>query len=301
MGLRKIFKKMPWLLWIGGRVLAGYRRLLFMISPKLGAKALYRHVFGQKMDMKNPRTFHEKLNWLKLERYMNDPLVIQCADKYAVRDYVESAGCGDVLNELYGVYDEPDSIDWETLPERFVLKWNFGAGYNIICSDKKKLNIPETVRNLKAWKKKKPWLVAGEMQYKYAPKKIICEKFLESETGVIPDYKVYCFHGEPQAILVMHDRDTGVKTEFFDKDWNKLKNTGKYQESEKQTEKPACLDYLLETARKLTKPFPFVRCDFYIVSGKVYFGEMTFTPAGGLYTSETEINGKNMTEFLQVP
>ncbi|RGS76395.1 ATP-grasp fold amidoligase family protein, partial [Coprococcus sp. AF21-14LB] len=240
---------------------------------------------------------------LKLNDYIQNPLVIQCADKYRVREYIEKCGYSHLLNELLGVYEHAKDIDWNSLPEKFVLKWNFGAGMNILCENKENLNITQTVKQLNKWEKLKYWLPYSEMQYKNTPKRIICEKYLDNtdELGVIPDYKVYCFHGEPLAILVMHDRGHEMKTEFFDINWNSLENTNKYKEVKEPTKEPSCLKEMLEASRSFSTPFPFVRCDFYIISGKLYFGELTFTPAGGLYVSQTKINGKGMEEYLHIP
>lgn len=272
-----------------------------MISPKLNTRLWHLKVFHRWPDLKNPKTFNEKLLWLKLKQ-MNDPLVIQCADKYRVREYVESCGCGQYLNGLYGAYDRADEIPWDDLPDRFVIKWNFGAGMNFVCADKKTVSRKEKIRELNRWGKQKIWLSHSEMQYKYAPKKLICEQYLEDSAGKsLTDYKIYCFHGVPKAILVMHDRDSGIKTEFFDPSWEKLENTAKYKEPAVPTPKPKCLAEMLDAAQRLSKPFAFVRCDFYIVDDKPVFGEMTFTPAGGLYVSQTKIDGKEMTEFLHVP
>ena len=139
------------------------------------------------------------------------------------------------------------------------------------------------------------------MHYKKIDKKIICEKYLEDDKeSVIPDYKVYCFNGIPKAILVMHNRGYGIKSEFFDVNWNKLENTNKYKDVDYNTEKPKCLNDLIEYSRILSHDFPFVRCDFYIVNGKVIFGELTFTPAGGLFVSQTLIDGKNMADYLLI-
>lgn len=273
-----------------------------LISPEFNTKARYRYIYKKKPDLKNPKTFNEKLLWLKLYKYQRDPLVIKCSDKYLVREYITQCGYNDILNDLIGVWDSVEQIPWESLPEKFALKWNFGAGMNIICSDKSKLNKNEVTAKLKKWSKNKCWLSHSELHYKYIPKKIICERFLESDSeNVIPDYKVYCFHGEPKAIFVMHDRGNGdLKTEYFDVDWNRLENTGKYSSPEKETQKPGCLDRLLEISAKLSEPFDFVRCDFYIAGNKIYFGELTFTPAGGMYTSQTKVDGKDMTEFLHI-
>lgn len=272
-----------------------------IISPKLNTKMHYRQVYGRKINLENPQTFSEKLLWLKLNKYNNNPLVIRCADKYAVRQYIEDCGCSEILNDLIGVWNKAEDIPWDDLPEKFVLKWNFGAGMNIICDDKSKLDKDATIKKLKKWGKCKYWLLHSEMQYKYAPKKIIGEKFLSNDTEtVIADYKVYCFHGEPQAIFVMNGRGYNLTTEFFDINWNALENTQKYKETKIATEKPKCLAQMMDVACKLSHPFPFVRLDFYVVKDNLYFGEMTFTPAGGLYTSTTKIHEKDMAELINL-
>lgn len=257
--------------------------------------------FGTWPDLKNPKTFSEKLCWLKLYRYIKNPLVIQCADKYKVREYIQDKKCDGMLNELLGVYDSPEQIQWEKLPKQFVLKWNFGAGKNFICKDKERYKFEDVVVKFREWEKDKCWLSHSELQYKYIPHKIICEQYLEDDSyrSSLPDYKVYCFNGKPLAILVILDRNSEIKAEFFDCDWNVIKNE-KYQSPEKDMDKPVCLEQMLESAKILSEPFPFVRVDFYVVNGKLYFGELTFTPAGGLYMSQTKLHGKDMTEYLDV-
>ncbi len=278
-------------------------RVATVISPVLNTKMIYKASFGKKINLKKPETFNEKLLWLKLNRYMKNPLVIQCADKYRVREYVKECGCEDLLNELLGVWDKAEDIPWDDLPEKFALKWNYGAGMNIICSDKSKLNREEVIAKLDSWRCRRTWLSHSELQYKYIPRKIICEKYLEQKgEQVIPDYKVYCFHSEPKAVFVMHDRgvDT-IKTEFFDINWNSLENFDLFENVKTATEKPECLEQMLDASRKLSKPFEFVRCDFYVVNGKLYFGELTFTPAGCMTVAQTKIDGKDMAELIHLP
>lgn len=274
---------------------------LSLISPELNSRARYWQVFHKKLNLEKPSTLNEKLIWLKLRKYITDPLVAQCADKYRVREYIKECGYADILVKLLHVYDRAEDIDWKSLPESFVLKWNFGAGFNVICPDKALLDQQEAVRKLSKWGKNKYWLPYSEMHYKKIPKKIVCEEFLrDSKEKVIPDYKVYCFHGKPMAILVMHDRGEEIKAEFFDRNWNKLKNSGKYKEPVKVTERPKSLNRMMAVSEKLSAPFPFVRCDYYEVNGQLYFGELTFTSAGGLFTSETQIEGKYMTDFIHL-
>lgn len=271
------------------------------ISPKLNTKMRYRAAFGKKLNLDHPVTLNEKLLWLKLNKYMNDPLVIQCADKYAVRQYITDCGCPEILNTLIGVWDSAEDIPWDDLPDRFVLKWNFGAGMNIICDDKSKLDPKATVEQLKKWGKCKYWLTHSEMQYKYAPKKIICEKYLNDGKGLLPeDYKVYCFHGKPEYVMLCVGREKGhPKFYFLDREWNlaRINRDSKAAPEGFRIEKPECLEDIFTYAQKLSKPFPFVRVDFYVVDGRVYFGELTFTPAGGLDSArlpETDIMLGNM-------
>lgn len=157
-------------------------KLATMISPTLNTRMSYRIKFGREPDLRNPKTFNEKILWLKLNKYMHDPLVIQCADKVAVREYVKSCGCEEILSNVIGIYDKVEDIPWEELPNCFVLKWNFGAGMNIICTDKSKLDKNQVLSQMKKWGKFKYWLPHSEMQYKYIPKKIICEELLNDFT-----------------------------------------------------------------------------------------------------------------------
>lgn len=271
------------------------------VSPKINTQLRYKMAYGVFPDLNHPRTFSEKLCWLKLFRYMNDPLVIKCADKYRVREYLEEKGCNALLNELYCVYDSAEQIEWDTLPDQFVMKWNFGAGKNLICKDKGHYTADDVISLFREWGKDKCWLPYSEMQYKHISPKIVCEKYLQddSHSNALPDYKVYCFHGEPLATLVMLDRNEQVKAVFFDQDWNALDNP-KYNRPNEKIEKPECFCQMMDSARILSKPFPFVRVDFYIVNGRLFFGELTFTPAGGIYTSHVKIQGKDMTDYLHI-
>lgn len=299
--IKETLKKCGIVRMIFSRIQRLYFNTLTVLSPKLNTKARYRVVYGKKINLDNPQDFHEKLLWLKLNCYMNDPLVIKCSDKYKVREYVKDKGCEEILNELIEVYDDVNDIYWEHLPEQFALKWNFGAGMNIICSDKSKLDEKNVLKQMKKWKKCKCWLGHSELHYKYIEKKIICEKYLEDNVcSDLTDYKVYCFHGKPLAILVMQDRAKILKTHFYDINWSKLEDNKKYCNIENEIPKPFCLEKMIVCAEKLSEGFPFVRCDFYIVSGKLFFGELTFTPAGGLYTSTAKINGKDMGEFINL-
>lgn len=285
-----------------------FKQTLTRISPKLNTRVIYFFKFKKPIHLKDPKTLDEKIQYLKFHDYYNNPLVTQCADKYAVREYVEQCGCGEILNELYGVYDHVDEIPWETLPNQFVIKWNFGCGQNLICFDKSKLDIEDTKRKLNEWYKIHDtfYLTYSEMQYKGIPPKLICEKLIETEDGNLPiDYKFYCFDGKAECVLVCCDRDeTGhsAKYYFFDRNWNlkRYNKAGKEAPENFTLPKPQKIEQLFDYAEKLTKPFPFVRADFYLENSKATFGELTFTPCGGFDVNrlpETQILFGNMVKI----
>jgi hypothetical protein len=258
---------------------------LTRISPVWNTKWMYWRKMGRRINLENPQTFSEKINWLKLFVYHNDPLVIQCSDKFAVRDYVESCGYPELLNELYGVYNKPQEIEWEKLPDKFAVKWNFGNGLNLFCKSTKTFNTNAATQKLRKWGKTKPHFYLAVMHYKYIHRKIIVEKFIDGLNSDYPDdFKIYCFNGSPAYIMVCSTRDSG-RTQFYflDNQWNfcslykdKVHGLGKFSMN-----KPEGVDLAIFYAEKLCKPFPFVRIDFYIVNGQPVLGEMTFTPSGG--------------------
>ena len=278
---------------------------LTLISPKLNTKFLYWRRFGKKLDLDNPQTSNEKVLWLKFNTYYNNPLVIQCADKYAVREYVEKCGCGEILNELYGVYDNVEDIDFDKFPNKFVLKLNYGCGMNLICTDKFKLNIQDTRKLLRKWFKSKYHLIESEMQYATIPKKIICEKFLDVDDNVVPDdYKIYCCNGRPYYVMVCIGRDKGrPKFYYFDCEGNlqrEMTKDGLVVPNDFKYEIPMGWREMIKYAEILSAPFPFVRSDFYLVDGKVIFGELTFTPASGLDKEKLEYTDKLLGDLINI-
>ena len=257
------------------------------ISPRLNTRIRYRQAFKKKWDPDNPITLNDKIHWLKLNTYYKNPVVKQCADKYKVREYIEEKGCSEILNDLIAVYEKVEDIEWDALPDKFAMKLNVGCGFNIIVNDKSKLDISEAKKKLKKWMREKYYLLFAEMQYKGVKPYIVVEKYLEPKTGILPeDYKVYCMNGKPVYIFVCVGREHNGRPKFyfFDTDWNLARiNKDSINAPEGFTlERPSCLDELLSCAKKLSEPFPFVRADFYIVNDKVYFGELTFSPSGGL-------------------
>lgn len=282
-----------------------FKQTLTRISPRLNTRAVYFMKFKKRINLKNPQTLDEKIQYLKFHDYYKNPLVTQCADKYAVRDYVKQCGCEEILNDLYYSWDSVDEINWDALPNQFVIKWNFGCGQNLICYDKCKLDIDDAKRKLKQWYNihNTFYLTYSEMQYQGIVPKLICEKLIETEDGNVPvDYKLYCFGGIPDCVLLCADRgklEHGAHYYFFDKGWNlkRYNKRGKEAPANFTLPKPDNFEKLFEYAEKLSKPFPFVRADFYLEKGKVTFGELTFTPCGGFDVNrlpETQLMFGNM-------
>lgn len=266
-------------------------RKLSVVSPALSSKYQYRRKFQKKLNLRDPQTLNEKLMWLKLNRYSSDNVVKVCADKYAVREYLENLGYGYLLNEQVAAWDSVDEIDWDALPDRFALKCNHGCGYNIICSDKATFDVEKAKTKLRTWMNDEYWQVHAELNYKGIHKKIICEKYITGKDGKLPvDYKFYCFNGEPLYIGNFIERDLDAHTiirGYFDTDWNHI-NICKTEIDVSKFPKPDHLEEMIKLARELSKPFPFVRMDFYESDDKVIFGEFTFTPTGCLGTYYTE-------------
>ena len=265
-----------------------FLRTLTVISPELNTRVYYRFSQKKKINLKSPAEFNEKVLWLKLNTYRDNPLVKQCADKYRVREYIASLGLEDILNPLIHVYDDPSEITPEQLPDRFAMKLNVGCGYNIICKDKATFDLEAAKAQLKKWMKKKYYLTYSEMQYRNVKPKILVEKFIENSDGVFPDdYKFYCFHGEPKFLLYCTERSGAHALKSFYSAEGELVPY-KVDCNEKPFDKPVCYERMLEVCRILSKEFPFVRVDLYHSDGRVIFGELTFTPAGGTgkYTEE---------------
>ena len=234
---------------------------------------------GYRMNLKSPVTFNEKLNWYKLN-YRNE-LMIKCTDKWAVREYVEGKGLGNILVKNYGIYDKVDDINLEALPSQFIAKATGDSGGVVVCKDKK--TFFEQAKNKFCDLEKDYSKFNKEWHYHYIKNKIIIENLIETEDGHSPkDYKFFCFNGEPKFLFVASERDTDVKFDFFDLDWNHIPVIQGHYNSKKKIEKPEKLKEMLEICRILSKDFPHVRVDLYYEKEKIYFGELTFFHFSGL-------------------
>lgn len=277
------------------------QKIFKKISKKDLISACYKRITGENLDLINPKTFNEKLQWLKLNWY--DPLASKCADKYEVREIIKKKIGKGYLNELIAVYNSVDEIDISKLPDRFVLKATHGSGYNIICENKLDVDWEEELKKMRVWLKTTYGWSAGEWVYKDIRPRIICEKYLEDESGELCDYKIFCFGGEPKFIQVDFNRFTGHKRNIYDLDWNILKGVEiKYpQDSKHEIKKPEKLGEMLELSTILSKDFPHVRVDFYIVGNKIFFGELTFFHGSGMQKITPKEFEIKMGNWLRLP
>lgn len=274
------------------------------VDDELYLKLMFKGTIGKRLNLKNPVTFSEKLQWLKLHDH--DPRYPIMADKFRVRDYIAREIGEEYLIPLIGVFDSVDDIDFDLLPNQFVLKCNHNSGLGMcICKDKRSLDIDKARENLRIGLAEDYYSKGREWAYKDIPRKIVCEKFMVDESGCdLPDYKIHCFNGEPRLILVCQDRFTGneLTEDFFSEKWEHLPiKRQNHPWSSTIIKKPSSLEEMLAISRTLSKDIPFVRTDFYLINGKVYFGELTFFPASGFAPFIPEAYDKIIGEWLILP
>lgn len=274
--------------------------LVVKLSPVVASKLLYFKVFRRKLNLKAPSTFNEKLMWLKLNE--PDELKTQCTDKYLVRDYVAKQCFPELLIDLIGIYERAEDIDFEQLPNRFVLKCTHGSGFNIVCANKLFLDKDYTKKQLNEWLETDYSLYCGEPHYAGIRPRIIIERFIGKRSGQVPtDYKIHCFHGEPQFVEVVLDRDTAQKKHLlFTCDWELLPYTKDALMFDEVCERPMKLGDMLDIARRLSRMFTYVRVDLYAIGVRIYFGELTFTPAACLDTDLLASADRELGRYLHL-
>lgn len=238
--------------------------------------------FGKNLNLKNPRTFNEKMQWLKL--HDRNPEYTKMVDKYSAKEYVGSIIGKEYIIETIGVYDNFNDINFPDLPNKFVIKPTHTSGDIYICNDKSKINYLELKKKVDKWLKRNYYKIHREWPYKNVKPKIIIEKYMDdTKYHELIDYKVMCFNGNPEIIFTCTERfsNEGLKVTFFDLNWEKLPFERHYPSSSKNIKKPINFDKMIELSKKLSKNIPFVRVDWYEINGKLYFGELTFYPGSG--------------------
>lgn len=265
------------------------------MNPQKVANKIYKRIMGMNINWNNPTNLIEKIYWLQL--YSDTSLWTLCADKYRMRKYVESKGCSNLLPKLYGHWEDAKDIDFNILPNQFVLKTNNGCGQVLIVKDKSTLDIKNTINTLNDWVKLKYGYLDTQIHYSKIKPCIIAEEYLidsnNTDAHSLIDYKIWCFHGKPEFILVVYDRhkdEAGYYLSAFDLDWNNISDIalkkGNIHNSGRDIARPSGLSDMIKYASILSKEFPEVRVDFYDINGNVYIGELTFSTGYGYHDNE---------------
>lgn len=259
-----------------------------ILTPIRVAKLRYMYIMHKWPHFEHPKDLNEKINYLKF--YGDTSKWPMLTDKYAVRKYIESIGLGDTLVKLYGKWDSVEDIDWDSLPDKFVMKCNNGSGDVLICKDKAKLDIEATKRYFDKMLHREFGVVSAEPHYASIKPCIIAEELLDASTqpcgsSSLVDYKIWCFNGKPHSVYCCYNRKQyHANVGVYDLNWHYHPEASvftKHYIMGQQLPKPTCLDRMIEVAKKLSWGFPVLRVDLYEVNGHVYFGELTFTSQSG--------------------
>ena len=286
-------------------ILAGAKvlHLDHFIPDKLYLQLLYRRVFNEKLNLDNPNKFNEKLFWLKL--YDRRPEYTMMVDKYAVKQYVADKIGEEYVIPTLGVWDNPEDIDWDKLPDQFVLKCTHDSGGLVICRNKADLDKESAKEVLRKCLRRNYYWAGREWPYKNVPPRIIAEKYMEVRPGVkdLPDYKWYCFNGEPTYCQVINSRSENETIDFFDISWKHQNFIGLNPalHATIAPEKPTDLEKQIKIASKLSEKIPFSRVDLYSIDQHTWFGEITLYPAGGTGKFTPDSFNKTIGELIKLP
>lgn len=278
-----------------------YKAGVFNCVPdKVFVPFFYRVSTGKKLNMRNPKTFNEKIQWLKVNDH--NPIYTILVDKYNVREYVKNVVGEKYLIPLIGHWEKIEDIDFDILPNQFVLKCNHDSGGIIICNDKRNLDIVSAKKRLNNCMKLNHYYLSREWAYKDVKPQIIAEKYMiDDKLQELMDYKFFCFDGEPKIIQVDFDRFTNHKRNLYTLEWRLLDMTIKYPNNPyKNIQQPEKLNEMIEIARKLSCGLPEVRVDLYYVNGEIYFGEMTLYHGGGIEKFGSDKQAEEMGSWINI-
>ncbi len=271
------------------------------IPDKLFLKLHFLISCKKVLKLSNPVTYNEKIQWIKL--YDRNPLYATMADKAEAKKYVAEKIGKEHIIETYGVWNSFEEIDFEKLPNQFVIKSTHDSGGVVICKDKNSFNFDEAREIINKSLKRNYYYCGREWAYKNIKPRIIAEKYMVDESGCeLKDYKVFCFSGEPKIIQVDYDRFINHRRNLYTTDWEYIEGTSKFPtDKSHKIEKPAVLNEMLDYARVLSKGFPQLRVDFYIVEDKIYFGELTLYHGSGFEKYEPEELGVTLGNYTVLP
>ena len=284
--------------------------LKYLLSDKLYLTIQYRCLCGKPMNWDNPQTFNEKLQWLKL--YSRNPDYTKMVDKYEVKKYIASIIGEEYIIPTLGVWDKVEDITWNLLPDQFVLKCTHDSGGIVICRDKKNFNMNAAIKKLKMSFNVKFYYASREWPYKNIKPKVIAEKYMEEESldckkKDLTDFKFFCFNGEPKFCQVIRNRNTKETIDIYDMDWKLQDFVGlnglnfEVKNGTTLVKRPHNLDEMIIICRKISKDICFVRVDLYNINGKIYFGEMTFYPYGGMGMFTPNEYDMKIGELIKLP
>ena len=264
-------------------------RAMHMLSDKAYLKLRFRILMGKKLNLENPQTFNEKLQWLKLYDRKNE--YVKMVDKHLVKAYVADKIGEEYIIPTLGVWDSFEKIDFDSLPEKFVLKCTHDSGGLVICTDKSTFDKEKAKSKIEKCLKTNYYWHGREWAYKNVQPRIIAEQYMEdTQTGELRDYKFFTFNGECKLLFIASERQSKEETkfDFFDMDFNHLDIRNGHPNAENTPQKPQNFELMKELAQKLSKGISHLRVDFYEVDGKVYFGELTFSHWSGMTKFEPE-------------
>lgn len=273
-----------------------------LVPDELYLKAYYFNLFGKRLNLNAPQTFNEKLQWLKL--HDRRPEYTAMVDKYAAKQFAANI-CEEMhIIPTLGVWEHFDDIDFDALPQKFVLKCTHDSGGLVICKDKRTFDKSAAKEKIEKCLKRNFYLSGREWPYKNVPRRIIAEEYLESlDTDGLADYKLMVFNGKVEATFVCTDRfsSDGLKITFFDRDWNRLPCKRQYHSTSNiEIPKPKTYDTMIRYAELMSKGIPFLRADFYEIQGQLFFGELTFYPASGFEKFEPEYWDRTFGDMLDI-
>ena len=282
----------------------GNRGLLNWMSDEAYLKLAFRMNMNQKLDLKNPKTFNEKLQWLKL--YDRKPEYTRMVDKYEAKQYVAERIGEEYIVPTLGVWDRFDDIDFDSLPDQFVLKTTHDSGGLVICRDKSKLDVATVKKTLERCLKRNYYYASREWPYKNVKPRILAEAYMEDpqQPNGLRDYKFFCFSGEPRFLYIsegLEDHST-ASISFLEMDWRFAPfRRSDYKPFSRLPEKPQHYDEMVQLARKLAGDMAFVRVDLYEISGRIYFSEITFSPCSGMVPFEPKEWDEKLGSWIRLP
>lgn len=270
------------------------------VPDKLFLQICYKYYLNEKLNLNHPRSFNEKLQWLKL--YDRKPEYTKMVDKYGAKEYVANIVGNDYIIPTLAVYNSVEEINFEALPYQFVLKCTHDSGGVVVCKDKLKLDKQNAIKLLGDGLKKNFYYQNREWPYKNVIPRIIAEQYMVDESGEeLKDYKFFCFDGEPKIVQVDYDRFDNHKRNLYDLEWNRLPFTLEFPTDwNHEIAKPVALGEMIDVARQLSKGIPHVRVDLYHINGKVYFGELTFYHGSGFEKFTPEEWNYTLGEWIKI-